>query len=59
MENGTIDTSDDTETLIGSQFGQQKNKRYKEQEIISAMNGLSDISELGLPAENRPFEDGR
>ncbi|KAK3082884.1 hypothetical protein FSP39_007920 [Pinctada imbricata] len=57
MENGVIDNSDDTETLIGSQFGQHKNKHLKDQEIMSAMNGLSDLSELGLPAANIPLED--
>lgn len=56
MENGHIDNSDDTETLIGSQFGQHKSKRNKEQDYGSDINGLSDLSMLGLPAEN--VDDG-
>lgn len=57
MENGHIDNSDDTETLIGSQFGQHKSKRNKEQDYGSDINGLSDLSMLGLPAEN--VDDGK
>lgn len=56
MENGHKDNSDDTETLIGSQFGQHKSKRNKEQDYGSDINGLSDLSMLGLPAEN--VDDG-
>uniref|UniRef100_K1QAR1 Protein PTHB1 n=1 Tax=Magallana gigas TaxID=29159 RepID=K1QAR1_MAGGI len=56
MENGHIDNSDDTETLIGSQFGQHKSKRNKDQDYGSDINGLSDLSMLGLPAEN--VDDG-
>lgn len=58
MENGHIDNSDDTETLIGSQFGQQKNKRNKDLDYGSDINGLSDLSMLGLPAENVSLDDG-
>ncbi|XP_033728305.1 protein PTHB1-like isoform X1 [Pecten maximus] len=55
MENGHIDTSDDTETLIGSQFGKQKHKR-KEADSLSYPNGMSELPALGLPVENRPDE---
>lgn len=55
MENGHIDTSDDTETLIGSQFGKQKHKR-KETDSLSYPNGMADLPSLGLPVENRPDE---
>lgn len=58
MENGHIDNSDDTETLIGSQFGQHKSKRNKDLDYGSDINGLSDLSMLGLPAEDVSLDDG-
>ena len=57
MENGHIDTSDNTETLIGSQYGMSKLKR-KEQDMVSMNGGLDELPVLGLPAQNRPEVDG-
>lgn len=56
MENGHIDTSDNTETLIGSQYGLAKHKR-KEPEMLSMNGTLDDMPILGLPAQNRPEHD--
>ncbi|CAC5377885.1 BBS9 [Mytilus coruscus] len=56
MENGHIDNSDNTETLIGSQYGMSKHKR-KEPEMLSMNGALDDMPILGLPAQNRPEVD--
>ncbi|KAJ8320825.1 hypothetical protein KUTeg_002412 [Tegillarca granosa] len=55
VENGHIDTSDDTETLVGSKYGQSKNKRNKDSDMIN-LNGLNDLPVIGLPMENVPDE---
>jgi hypothetical protein len=58
MENGHIDNSDNPETLIGSQYGMAKHKR-KEPEMLSMNGAFDDMPILGLPAQNRPEDDGK
>lgn len=56
IENGHIDNSDDTETLIGSQFGGHKKKRgskgHKNSDMVD-INGM-ELPALGLPMNNQP-----